>query len=415
MKLIDYSNAMINARKNDNYEKVKEEYYKRCFELLESAKDEPNKLQLISKEEGISTTIIRNYAKEYALNNLGYTVNEWDSKYGLSNQSSQLIKRALKEKEDSILILISKLKEEEDPKKIISIIENNIGYYTIEEFEDKISSVIIKQISTEKDYLIKLLKEKINIYSTYKLNSKKEREEFIKSNREAVKKRNLIIKEHQRQITYSNMKDILKIFIEGNFESKKQFCDIYGIEIKQFDLLIELAQEYDLDTYQEYKNLIDKQQNKRYLIILEKVKQIICYLKNGIESEKGVFRPFDIIDYYMITKLDFNALLKIINSDNNLTKEEFILLKKFIAKNKNNIKNKSNEITTILNPGSVKIIEGRIISQEEKELIVDFLKQNNIPSNSITFNIALKRYLNNTLPIEKKQDVKIHKLTNNNR
>ena len=48
------------------------------------------------------------------------------------------------------------------------------------------------------------------------------------------------------------------------------------------------------------------------------------------------------------------------------------------------------------------MIGGRIIELEEKEFILNFLKKNKIPKNSGTYNIAMRRYLKNTLPIEEK-------------
>ena len=65
---------------------------------------------------------------------------------------------------------------------------------------------------------------------------------------------------------------------------------------------------------------------------------MINYLKNGIKDDDGnKVRDFDIIDYYLLIKLDFETILQVINKVG-LTNDELRILRTFIAKNKNNIK-----------------------------------------------------------------------------
>ena len=139
--------------------------------------------------------------------------------------------------------------------------------------------------------------------------------------------------------------------------------------------------------------------------MLELTKQMIYYLENGIEDEFGIVRPFDIIDYHLYIGINYETFRKMIHNKY-LKTQELKTLRQFFDKNKGGINHKIIEFKQILDPKSVKIISGIRIEQETKELVLKFLQENNIPVNNITYNTAIRRYLNNTLKIEEKENVK---------
>lgn len=119
------------------------------------------------------------------------------------------------------------------------------------------------------------------------------------------------------------------------------------------------------------------------------------------------------IDYYLLTSIKPDMLSKIASEI--LNKEDIIVLRRFLGKNKNLGNVGSNEVTRILNSDVEVFCEkdkdgysipgtGRIITKEEKLYIIDFLKQNNIPLSTKTYNLAFKRYLIGNLSNQIEED-----------
>lgn len=114
------------------------------------------------------------------------------------------------------------------------------------------------------------------------------------------------------------------------------------------------------------------------------IKQIVEYIKLGI-VENGVTRPFDIIDYYLIIKTPLNTILG--TTKEQITNEEYVLLRAFVHDNKDTLINEPH-------------IEKELSNDEEKNTIIIFLRNNNIPLNRKTYNIASRRYINGTLDLK---------------
>ncbi len=180
------------------------------------------------------------------------------------------------------------------------------------------------------------------------------------------------------------------------------------------DKIIELSEKYDIDNYIKYKDKIDKQRNRRFAIIIGMIYKLVDYLKNGIKCDEDSIRQFDIIDYYLFTKLDFDFLLSTINEFGvKLSVDDYRILKTFFAKNKKATKDNFKDIAKILNSDSIQMVGNRIILLEEKQLIVKYLKDNKIPQNVTTYNLCLRRYLDGKIIINTKNDERVKKLLKN--
>lgn len=391
MKLSEYSKTLI---KNPKDAELRKEYYKRCYELFDSVNGDNKKLMEIANEEGISVQTIRLYAKEYYdkyVKNLeGKT---WTEKYVYSKAyyDSKLSKPKSVDLNSSRNLLFLKLMEEERREVIIELIkESGLDYRYLKR---DVSDFVVNYFPNQKDYLIDNLKNKIDIFLEYASDERKklrqqqkelEKQEYLEFDKESFEKEKFWLEE----------------FIVGTYESKQQYCSIRNINMKYFDELVDRAKIYDIKLYHQYESVINNNSKRRFAIIVNSIKMLVNYLKNGIKDDDGnKVRDFDIIDYYLLIKLDFETILNVINNVG-LTNDELRILRTFIAKNKNNIKDKSNDVHQILNPNNKQIIGGRVIELAEKELILNFLWKNKIPKNSTTYNIALRRYLNNTLLID---------------
>ena len=381
MKLIDFSKAL--SYKSANANELREEYHKRCYELFDSVNGDDKELIKISNEEGISAKTIRTYAKkyydEYIEKETGKT---WQKKYYFKTKHIVW--------DSPNILLLLKLREEERPEVITELIkESGLDASALKGY---VTNFVVTHFPDEKDYLCDSLKRKLDIFlDIVKDEKKKERQQ----QKEEKKQEYLEVDKEP----FEKEKFLLENFIVGNYENKQQYCYICNINMKYFDKLIERAKIHDINLFNQYKEVIDNDSKRRFAIVANSIRSLVSYIKNGIKVDDNDVRDFDIIDYYLLIKLKFETILAVIK-DVDLTNEELKILKTFITKNKDNIKDKSNEVHQILNTNNKQIIGGRVIELAEKELILNFLKKNNIPKNRGTYNIALRRYLNNTLIID---------------
>lgn len=396
MKLYQYSSKIKKFRQNEKeIEELRKEYHKRCFELFDEAAGDKEKLEQIVKEEQISIGTIRKYALEYAIDVLGYTTKDWDKKYLKKDVVSikAKIKQPMNKTKTNLCLL--DIKNEESKEKIIKLIEE---YGNVDLLKEYIVNFAVVNFPEEKDFLIKDLKRKINFYTDKQRKITKSKQEEQK---QKLEKEKALLEQQE----YKNNKALIEIFIKDKYESKHNFCEFNSIDINFFEKIVEYSKKYDINTYKQYEEVITEQKSNRFNKILALTKQMIYYIENGIEDECGIIRPFDIIDYHLYVGLNYELLRKMIH-DKGLTVAELRILKPFFDKNRNSFNHKPGEIRQILEPTSIKIISGIRIEQETKELVIDFLRENKIPGNNSTYNIALRRYLNNTLQINEKINAK---------
>jgi len=400
MKLYEYSFKVKRFKQNEKeVEYLRKEYYKRCFELFDSVLGDREKLAQIAKEEQIGIGTISQHAWEYATYELGYSQKEWNQKYLKKDVLDPKVKQRQPMNRTKTNLCLLELKNEEQPEKIIQLIEEHGNLSLLKE---SVVSFSVVNFPEEKDTLIEDLRRKIKIYTT-------KRKETIKAKKEELKNEIKKEKENLEMQFYEKNKTLIELVVKGDYESKSDFCTLNHVDINDLENLIEYSKKYDKDTYNQYQTIIAEQRSNRFNKILELVKQLIYYLENGIEDEFGVVRPFDIIDYHLYIGISYEMLRKIIR-DNLLTPAELKILRPFFKKNKSGFYHNHNEIKQILDPTSIKIISGIKIEQETKELVLEFFKENKIPGNNVTYNLAIRRYLNNTLQINEKEKNKIKSL-----
>lgn len=212
-------------------------------------------------------------------------------------------------------------------------------------------------------------------------------------------------------------REVIISFIDNDYKDKIRYCKKNNIDIKNFDLYLKVLLEKDNDLYNKYYEKMENEQSKRYAYITDKIVKMVELIKNGIEVN-GKKREFDILDYYLFTKIEPVNILRIAN--NILPNDDLVILKRFLGKNKILGKMGNKEIDNILSSNVEIFCEkdkyenpipgtGRTITKEEKIYIIDFLKYNHVPFSTKTYNLAFKRYLTGNL-VNTLEEENIHSL-----
>ena len=161
---------------------------------------------------------------------------------------------------------------------------------------------------------------------------------------------------------------------------------------------IEVISKLDLSLYEEYKKYISQNQAQRYAVIVSKGKRIISLILNGIDVDNDKKRPFDIVDYFTFTKILPAQMFNIIKSY--LSPKERIIFKKFETRYE---KMQNLDLRRLYSAKQVfgakldengNIIEGtgRIITDYEKQNIVIYMKNNNLPLYSSVYQALFLRW-----------------------
>ena len=119
---------------------------------------------------------------------------------------------------------------------------------------------VISYFPNDKEFLVESLRKKIDIYI-----------EFNNQKNKLQKQKNVEKKEKQQ---YEELKYILDLFIEGEYENKQEFCEINMIDINKLDLIIKLTKKYNIDRYKEYVEKIENKQKQRFVSITENIRKI---------------------------------------------------------------------------------------------------------------------------------------------
>lgn len=331
---------------------------------------------------------ILEYAKEYAITYLKISSEEYKKRkeeYGKARLRQYYQERETKSKKIFTNLLNAKTLEEiikviENSDTTISSIRSLLGHYVMLHHNNDIE---IEQI----------LRKKITMYTNYT-------HELLMKQKEEEARR--LQEEQDKKDLPEARKCINKFVKDQKTETKEQFCASYNIEEKTFDYYLKVLQRKDIDLYNKYQEKIRNSRRKAFELITKEIKYIVHLLKNGIE-ENGIIRPFDLIDYYMITKRDINETLKYGRLI--LNEKDAQILKLFIKKN---------DTGSVYNPKDIELIlkervevysqkdkngvvipgTGEVFPDEYKLKLIEFLKQKNIPVNRKTYTVAFKRYIN---------------------
>ena len=206
----------------------------------------------------------------------------------------------------------------------------------------------------------------------------------------------------------TNLKPLLISFIESDcYDVKEFFTD---------KSLLEKALEYafilDYNFYNKFFDVIEEKKIKLKDKNIREGKQILNLLNSGILLSDGSYREFDIIDYYMNTKVLPKNMVYILRKYSDLN--NILSLKKFAARHDNDFMLKESDIEHRLSDRIFfnclvdedgKLIEnsGFEVSDSDKMFVLEYLQENNVPITECTYSAGLKRIKNGYFVQKEKQ------------
>lgn len=381
-------------------QKIKENYYnneelsKIFFEYCEEDIVNYNmkKVDSLINRNFIPRAFFDELLNDYIVNNTG--MNEDEIKDKLKKIKSIRMSMNKELNKDHNKEFFSELINKKTNDEIIDFIQHSA--VNVSELKGQAFDYVITNPTDDADNLIKELREKVQIFLDARNEKMKERRNYINSN----------IKKNRDKDIVSEIRNIIILFINSANKSKAEFCVENGIDIRTFESYIKILNKYDNELYDKYIEKIEIDKRKRYYVILNTIKNISKLIENGILNKNGEMRKFDLLDYYLITKLSFDELIDL--SQEVLNKDELKKIRVFVNINRGFTHTNAKYINELLNSNLEVGFQkdengypidgtGRIITKDEKQLILDYLKKYKIPINSKTFNLTLKRYISGDL------------------
>ena len=321
---------------------------------------------------------------EYAINYLGSTklkeVDELINRYYFKpSPSSELIK--------NFFIVLEKSNTEEEIVNCFSNVNLDLNllldsvYNYIAKYKQRLSD-------SEKQILSESLKSKIKKYQEYLILEKEKKEKEI--SQEYDKKR-------QNELIYMSKKTVLK-FVNQDLLNKESFCKVNGISVVSFDEMLSIIKTSDHTLYEKVKKREITIKDKQIEQTLQIIKKMINQIMFGIEEEN--YRSFDLLDYFIATKLSFSEVLKVCKGK--ITEFDYDILNSFIMKNRNLTMMNDEGLKEALEEIKIFGIEfdlynkpilgtGHLVTYDEKIEVVNDLIKSGIPLYYQVYQIALKR------------------------
>lgn len=290
-------------------------------------------------------------------------------------------------------IVISRLEKEKDLNTIDKIVDNNRNLIYPEYIKMFLNNYRQTLTEEEKEMLSRQLTSKI--YDARKrINYKK----MIK----------------RRQSDVENTKEILKnidftLFLDNSIQSIKQFCQLVGISNRTYKKSIKVLKEINNPLYLQIKEKIEKHKKKEKEIneSTEDIISIVNQIEFGIIDKDGNIRPFELLDYFLNTKLNYSELFDIYTKSNECSKSALIAFKNFMNNNEISYAIADNKMVKItvnqeLNGTTIFMInnEPYEVTRKEKEEVINFLEEKEIPLYVKVYKQALRRHINGNLILE---------------
>ena len=298
---------------------------------------------------------------------------------------------------------------------ILNDLNNNYKYIhysvTLSILENEINEDIIEIIV--KNNPSSLIKTEIRKFiSSYRASyTSKEKEELSRSLESKISeaKKRINTKERQKRDKEKAKKEINKVdsidfslFLDDSIETVNQFCELVSIS---------------KDNYYRYLHILETTNNALYLKIKEKthckketteyfdnVVEVVKKIRNGVEDNDSNIRKFELLDYFLNTKLDYSEFINTyinsgksdidsLSSIKNFFRENILI--KYSNKDKINIEKELNGTTIfMLND------EPYEVTRKEKEEVINFLQERGIPLYIKVYKQALRRHISGKLILE---------------
>ena len=200
-------------------------------------------------------------------------------------------------------------------------------------------------------------------------------------------------------------REIVSGFITSDFQTVKDYCRENGFSLKKFQYYLKILQDNQDSCYEEYQKKLLFIKSQKHEQCMKVADVILDKIDHGVVVN-GEYKEFDLVDYYLITKIPPKVLFQEIKGERDVeTIKKFARFYTSYATDKMlnertlNILLESREVLGVQMDSSGEMIpnSGKEIKLEEKYQILDFLSQNNIPLTYDVYRICLHRIANSTL------------------
>lgn len=375
-KISSLATAISSVPDSDKYEEI----IKELLKIKDSNNLEEIENIIISKNITVDI-IIYLYKKRYL------DINIYKKVKTKVNRATEILDKNYKYTNYSVAI--SRLEKENDFTTILTIVLNNNKYLYSKNIRNFISTYRNNLTPEEQNNLYLDLRLKLifarNVIAYQKIiKNKIEKLEAIKKTIEKID---------------------FTLLLDDNITTIKQFCDIVGITKSQYYQYINVIKDTNVSLYQQIQ---DKMQNRSNTIIQEgSVISIADQIKIGIKDDNGNIRKFELLDYFLSTKLSYSEFYKIYSNSKEKNLRTIIAIESFFKHNKlidykdidyYNMINIDQELdgTTIF----MKNNEPYEVTREEKEDVINFLQEKGIPLYTKVYKQALRRHVHGCLILE---------------
>ncbi|MEE3342968.1 MAG: hypothetical protein VZS44_02640 [Bacilli bacterium] len=206
--------------------------------------------------------------------------------------------------------------------------------------------------------------------------------------------------------------NMIKDYLNSSSYANNVYVDRTKINERDFVYAKSYVKSICPELFEEYLIKKNHEKSKRFLIIQKKIDVIMNAIVNGVVVIDNKRRSFDILDYYLYTKLTPNDFLDLVNKYKTVNHADYVKIVNFLQNINNvtplNIRDVYNEKRTINNV---------TISDEVKDAVLLFIKDKRLPFDLRIYNLILKRYMTNEIDLSKYMNntsIKSLKLENNN-
>lgn len=205
---------------------------------------------------------------------------------------------------------------------------------------------------------------------------------------------------------YDYAKFVINYYLNFPNSSKRIFLDTIGIDEETFVFCQNVVKELNVDLYNEFINKKHFNQKRLFYIYKRKLNYIANGLETGITEDGKVFDTLEFIKQLPF-KFDANFLAKLKNFMSTYTPNIYNPIIKYVYENNLNYltDTKLLDIDKLLN--TKEIVKGKVISKEDKKIIIEYLRRREIPLMLKTYVIARDQYLNGELVMPEEEPRKI--------
>lgn len=363
---------------------------KYIYETLKNSNWNFNKSNELQKQFNISYSALLNYIHTYE--NMILKIPKENQFKGFNNPKTKIEQTKEQKQLKKFCDLLKEIKNIKNDDEKIKICKKYSYILTKKDIEENIK-IYCTIYSKKKNLNYDLLLKKVtNIFSCYLYS------EIIK-------------KESQKNLLFNKYSELLNNFIDSNL-SAKEFEENNNLRRKTIQTALAYMKTKDIKEYNRIQTKIKENEKIKIEALVNKhekdIKLLLFYLNNGIE-ENNVIRDFDCIDFYETFNIDSKYFLTIVDEifkKNMIGKDEYYKIRYFASPFINVKKNmfsinrlhsiqnlNNNDIKELIKDQKFHNLNGTLIeiTKEEKENIVDYLKENNICVNVMTYNAGINR------------------------